>query len=91
VAAALAGSAGRPTRGGIAFEIRVIPRAPRTAIDGLRDGRVLIRVTAAPVDDAANDAVVEAVARALGVPRRLVRITAGFRSRNKTVEVQGIQ
>ena len=46
-------------------EVRVIPRSPRTAVDGIRDGRVVVRVNAPPVDGAANDAVVAALAEAL--------------------------
>jgi uncharacterized protein (TIGR00251 family) len=69
------------------LDIRVIPRSPRTRIGGTRDGRVLVRVTAPPVDGAANDAVIAAFAEALAVPRRAIRIVAGERSRNKTVEI----
>jgi uncharacterized protein (TIGR00251 family) len=75
---------------GVRIDLRVIPRSPRTKIDGVRDGRLLVRVTAPPVDDAANDAVVEALARALDVPKRSIRIVNGASARNKTVEVAGM-
>ena len=75
---------------GVRIDIRVIPRSPRTKIDGIRDGRLLVRVTAPPVDDAANDAVVETLARVLDVPKRSIRIVKGTTSRNKTVEVAGM-
>ena len=60
------------TPGGIRLDLRVIPRAPHDAIAGERDGRLVVRVTAPPVDRAANDAVVELVARKLDLFRRAV-------------------
>jgi uncharacterized protein YggU (UPF0235/DUF167 family) len=75
---------------GVRIEIRVMPRAPRTAIDGVRDGRVVVRVTAPPVDNAANDAVVAALAAALDLPRRAIRIASGAGRRNKTAEITGL-
>jgi uncharacterized protein YggU (UPF0235/DUF167 family) len=74
----------------VRLDLRVVPRAPRTEVGGLRDGRLLVRVTAPPVDDAANDAVIRALADALDVPRQAIRITAGAASRNKTVEISGV-
>ena len=56
----------------------------------MRDGRLIVRVTAPPVDSAANDAVVALLAARFGVPKRAVRIVSGERARNKTVEVEGI-
>lgn len=76
--------------GGVRLELRVIPRSPRTEVDGVRDGRLVVRVSAPPVDDAANDAVVDVLARALAVPRRLISITAGATQRNKTVTIAGV-
>ncbi len=70
------------------LDIRVIPRAARNQIL-VRDGVLTIRVTAPPVDDAANDAVQETLARACDVPRRAVRIIRGETSRTKTVEIAG--
>ena len=75
---------------GVRVAVRVMPRSPRTAIDGIRDGRLVIRVTAPPVDDAANEAVVAALADALGVSKRSIRIVAGATSRNKIVEITGV-
>jgi uncharacterized protein len=67
-----------------------MPRSSKNAIDGMRDGRILVRVTAAPVDGAANDAVVATIAAALDLPRRAVRVVHGGTSRNKTIEVAGL-
>lgn len=47
-------------------------------------------VTAPPIEDAANRAVLEAVARELGVRRSAVTLRSGARSRTKVIEVQGL-
>jgi uncharacterized protein (TIGR00251 family) len=72
------------------IDIRVMPRSSKNGIDGIRDGRIVIRVTAAPVDGAANDAVVATIAAALDLPRRAVRVVHGDTSRNKTIEITGL-
>lgn len=79
------------TRTGLRLDLRVMPRSPRTVIEGVRGGRLLIRVTAPPVDDAANEAVVAALAAALDLPRRAIRIVSGATARNKTVEIAGMR
>ena len=85
------GAHGRPVAApGARIDIRVMPRSPKNGIDGVRDGRILVRVTAAPVDGAANDAVVATVAAALDLPRRSIRVVSGGTSRNKTIEITGL-
>jgi len=68
--------------------VRVIPRARRDAVGGERDGRLLVRTTAPPIDDAANEAVCRLVAAHLGVPRRRVTLLSGHRSRDKVLRVE---
>ncbi len=75
------------TATGTRLEIRVMPRAPRTGLDGVRDGRLVLRVTAAPVDSAANDAALTALAKTLGLPRSALTISAGHTHRNKTIDI----
>lgn len=70
--------------------IRVIPRSKRAAVGGERAGRLLVRVTAPPLDGRANAAVVAALARTLGVPKRSVSIVSGSGARDKTVRIDGI-
>jgi hypothetical protein len=77
----------QPDDHAIHLEIRVIPRARRDEIGGERDGRLLVRTTAAPVDDAANQAVRRLVARHFGVRPSDVEITRGHHSRDKTLVV----
>lgn len=76
--------------GAVRFTVRVQPRASRAAIDGLHGDALKLRVSAPPVEGAANEAVVALLADALDVPRRAVRIVAGESSRSKVVEVDGV-
>jgi uncharacterized protein (TIGR00251 family) len=75
---------------GVRLSARVVPRAARTEIAGIRDGRIVIRVTAPPVDAAANEAVAALLAERLHVRRRAVRIVAGHASRNKVIDIDGV-
>lgn len=71
----------------VSFSVRVTPRASANAIAGERDGALLVRVTAPPVEGKANDAVVALLADALGVPRSEVRLERGAAARTKVVSV----
>lgn len=70
------------------LEVRVVPRARKTEFGGERDGRMVVRLAAPPVDGAANDALVAFIADHYKVPRGRVRIVSGEKSRNKRVEIQ---
>jgi uncharacterized protein len=72
----------------LAMEVKVTPRASRDEIVGMRDGVLGIRVTAPPVEDAANRAVVKLIAKRAGVARSRVRIARGARGRNKRIEIE---
>ena len=72
------------------INVYVQPRASKTAVVGMHDGCVKIRLAAPPVDGAANAALVEFVAEQVNVAKSRVRITAGLTSRRKTVEVEGV-
>ena len=79
-----------PAKGGIAFAVRVIPRAGRTAVAGLRGDALLVRLAAAPVDGAANDALIGLLATVLDRPRRDVTLVSGHSSRDKRVAIAGL-
>lgn len=72
------------------LEVRVIPRAGRSGITGLRDGALLIKLAAAPVDGTANAELIAVLAEALGLPTRSIEIVSGERSRSKRVRIAGI-
>ncbi|MDP9252105.1 MAG: DUF167 domain-containing protein [Chloroflexota bacterium] len=71
----------------VSFVIRVTPRASANVVVGVREGALLVRVTAPPVEGKANDAVVALLSTVLGVPRGSVRVERGTAARTKRVSV----
>lgn len=71
------------------LHLKVVPKSSGNRISGWVGDRLKVQVTAAPERGKANDAVVDGLAKALGVPRRAIRITAGETSPLKTVEIDG--
>jgi len=78
------------TATGIELDVRVIPRAKKSGLGGVRDGAVLIRLAAPPVENAANEALISFLSDTLRVPRRAIRIVSGGRGRHKRVAVDGV-
>jgi len=74
----------------VLIKIRVIPRAGTSGVAGTRDGAWLVRLHAPPIEGAANEELIEVIARALAIPKRAVVIASGERSRQKSVRVSGI-
>lgn len=79
-------------RGGAAFTVRVVTRAVATELVGTQeDGTLKIRLVASPAGDpAANDELVNFLARQLGVPVERIEIVAGADGREKIISVEGI-
>lgn len=76
--------------GGSVLALRVTPRAGRTSIAGVRGGRLLVRLAAAPVEGAANEALVRFLAGTLEIPNSRITLLSGERSREKCVRVAGL-
>jgi uncharacterized protein len=72
------------------LRVRVQPRASRTEIAGERQGALLVRVTAPPVDDRANRAVCKLLAGRLRVAPSRVTVVRGLASRDKLIRVEGL-
>ncbi len=90
----MTGSAFRLAQGKIIFAVRLTPKGGRNAIEGWQksaDGReyLKVRVSAAPHDGEANEALIALLARALGVAKSRVTIVAGASARLKQVAVEG--
>ena len=75
---------------GAVLALRVIPRAGRTALAGTRDGALLVRLAAAPIDGAANDALIAFLADLLDLPKHRLSLVSGSHSRSKRVKVIGM-
>jgi len=80
----------RTTDAGLTLRVRVQPRASRDALAGEREGALVVRLTAPPVEGAANEALSRFLGKALGVAPSAVRVVSGTTGRNKVVSVAGL-
>ena len=80
----------RDTGLGLEVPLHVLPRAKRSEIAGLHNGSLKLRVTAPPVDDSANRAVVQFFSSLLDIPKSRLRIMAGSKSREKILQIDGV-
>lgn|SRR5689334_6769427 len=80
----------RDSAGGVTFTVRVQPRANKDEIAGEFAGGMKVRLQAPAVENYANEALVEFLARLLKTPKSAVRILGGDRSRTKRLEVWGV-
>ena len=78
------------TATGTLIRLRVQPRASIERLEGLRDGYVRLRLTAPPVDGAANAACIAFLAKTLGISRGPLHLQAGIKSRDKLVHITGL-
>ena len=80
----------QPVTDGVRVTIRVQPRASADGIAGVHGDALKVRLTAPPVDGAANEALREFLGSTFGIPVRAITIVAGTTSRTKVVELLGI-
>ncbi len=71
------------------MSVRVIPRSSKNSI-AWEEGVLKVRLTAPPVDGAANEALIALLAQSLGLPKRDIQIVQGATGRHKTVEIMGM-
>jgi uncharacterized protein (TIGR00251 family) len=74
----------------VTLSIRIQPRASKNEIIARSGGGIKIRLTAPPVDGAANEALVKFLADTLSVPKSHIEIVSGHTSREKIVRIHGI-
>jgi uncharacterized protein len=79
-------AAGGETR----IALRLVPRASATALVGLQDGAVKLRISAPPVDGKATAAALRYLAELLGVRPSDLRLVSGARSRTKVVGLRAL-
>ena len=73
--------------GRLTLILHVQPGAKRTEVVGVHDNALKIRLAAAPVEGAANAALVAFLAEVFGVPQRQVVLKRGNESRRKVIEI----
>ena len=84
------GGAPGPKEESVTVKVHVLPRASRAGVAGLAGDAVRIRLSAPPLENRANEALVRFLSASLDVPRPCVTIIAGKRGRKKVVRVTGM-
>jgi uncharacterized protein len=79
-----------PGESTVRITVRLTPRAARAELGALRDGVLHVRVTAPPVDGAANAALLRLLAKRLRLARSSIRLVSGETARRKVIEVDGL-
>lgn len=74
----------------VTLAVRVQPRAARNEAIALPDGSLKVRLTAPPVNGAANEALVRFLANALSVGRSQIEVLSGRTGRQKVLRITGI-
>jgi len=78
------------TPGGVRFAVHARPKAKKSAVVGVREGALDVRLAAPPVDGQANQELVRLLASVLGTTKAAVRLVRGSGSREKLIEVAGL-
>ena len=76
--------------GAVRFDVVARPRAPKTAIKGVREGALWVALAAVPEDGRANQELCRGIAAALRIRRQDVSVVAGQSGRRKVVEARGV-
>jgi uncharacterized protein len=80
----------KKSKKGVTIKIKVEPRSSRKGISGIMDDTLKVRVNSAPVGGAANEELINILSEELGIRKTSIRIIQGSSSKNKIVEVEGI-
>ena len=77
----------RETPRGLLLDVKATPKAAREEIAGIRNGALLVKVTAAPEKGKANTAVIALLSKAIGVPKSAFELVSGETDRNKVLRL----
>jgi uncharacterized protein len=80
----------RETGSGLQVRLHVLPRAKRNEMLGIFNGALKIKITAPPVDDAANRAIISYFSTLLSIPKSSISLPAGSKSRDKILQIRGL-
>ncbi|MEK6673534.1 MAG: DUF167 domain-containing protein [Nitrospirota bacterium] len=80
----------KKTKDSITINVRVQPRSSKKGISGVSGETLKVRLTSPPVDNAANEQLIELLSEELGVKKSAISIIRGQSSRDKVVEIRGI-
>lgn len=74
----------------ITFTVRVQPRAKKNAVVGEVEGALKLKLAAPPVDGAANEELIQFLAKLFAVPRRHISILSGATAKTKIIRIAGL-
>ena len=80
----------KKTRDGILIEVKVEPRSSRKKITGVIDNVLKVKLTAPPVDGAANEQLIGIISEETGIKKSGIRIIRGLSSKRKVIEIKGV-
>ena len=80
----------RDVAGGVELSVFCQPKAARSALVGMHAGSLKVKVRAPALEGRANEALLDLLGDALGVPRGRLRLVSGEQSRRKRVRVEGV-
>lgn len=72
------------------LKLHVTPRGSKNEVTGWREDVLCVKITAPPVEGAANAAIVKFIADALGIRKSQVDMVSGEKSREKTLRISGL-
>jgi uncharacterized protein len=78
------------TTDGIDLYVRAVPRASKNGIQGIHDGALKVRLTTAPVDGKANQALIKFMSKTLKISKAQIELKQGETSRRKTLHLTGM-
>lgn len=81
----------KKTKEGITIQVKVQPRSSRKGIVGVAGDALKVYLTAPPVGGAANEQLIEVLSEGLGIRKSAIHIMKGLSSRNKVIEIEGVE
>ena len=80
----------RSIDGGIEVRLHIQPRAKQSGIVGIHNKSLKVKITAPPVDDAANRAIIDYFSNLLGIAKSNIKIASGMKSKEKSLQIKGV-
>jgi len=74
----------------VRISVKVKPRASKDIVEGWKENALVVRLTAPPVEGAANSSLVRLLAKKTGIARSRIRIISGEKGRSKVLEFDGV-
>ena len=74
----------------VILNIHATPRASKSQVQGLHGDALKVRLQAPPVDGKANEALLEFLAKTLGIPQRQISLVSGQTNRQKRIAIHGL-